>query len=192
MKKIYKSIFVLMAILFIATSAYALESKVVYRENGLAAHASWYDEIPGATVYKDLSVTKTNDATDIYMSTCTYDYVDDIYSCKVGYKYTTEKVASIDKRLNGAKLLPVDITLYDLDTGTEETVSLKAEWTGIGYTTKGSYKFTDKSGNYVSKYSSGSSFRNAVATASINSQSLGTSDYGRLVAFKSTSMTMVK
>lgn len=125
-------------------------------------------------------------------SICTYNIMGDTYSCKAGYKDTTEKVVNIDKKLNSAKLSPVDITLYDWDTGTAETVSLKAEWTGIGDVRKSSYKSMDKYGNYVSKFSSGSSIRDAVATASINGQPFGTSDYGVLIAFKYASMTMVK
>lgn len=183
----------LLAIFSMTMTVEAYEMKTIERNNGLAADAAWYD---GSTdTY--LSVINSNDGTDLYLSTCTYE--NDIYKCKSGYKYTTEKIFDANKKLTGATLSPVDIDLYSYhcdDYGCygdyAETVKLQAKWDGIGDIYKDSYKSMSKSGNYVAKYSSSSSIRNAKATASVINQNLGESTYGTLLAFKSVSMTTIK
>ena len=96
----------------------------------------------------------------------------------------------------GAVLSPIVIDIYNFycdDYGCYEeyagTSKLQAKWTGIGDIYKDSYKSMSKSGNYMAKYSSGTSIRSAKAIASVGSQNLGDSTYGTLFAFKSVSMT---
>ena len=182
-----------LAIFSMAMSVEAYEMKTIERNNGLAAYAEWYDGSTSAY----LSVINNNDGADIYLSICTYG--NDIYTCKDGYKYTTEKIFDGNKKLASAVLSPVDIDLYSYycdEYGCYgeyvETAKLQAKWMGIGDIYKDSYKSMSKSGNYMAKYSSGSSIRNAKAAASVGSQNLGESTYGTLFSFKSVSMTTIK
>ena len=46
MRKIYTLVFALMVLLSVTMSAAALESKTIFRQNGVAAVASWSDETP--------------------------------------------------------------------------------------------------------------------------------------------------
>lgn len=183
----------LLAIFSMVMTVEAYEMKTIERHNGLSADAAWYSE--STSTY--LSVINNDDGTDVYVSICAYE--NDIYKCKNGYKYTTEKIFDANKKLTGAILSPVDIDIYSYycdDYGCYgeyvETVKLQAKWTGIGDIFKGSYKSMSKSGDYMAKYSSSSSYRNAIATASIGDQNLGESTYGTLLAFKSVSMTTIK
>ncbi|KCZ72568.1 hypothetical protein ANME2D_00997 [Candidatus Methanoperedens nitroreducens] len=191
MKKLYALVFALMLLLSTSISAVALESKTIYRQNGAAAYAVWSETAGDVYTDKFLSVTKTNDGTDIYVSICTFSTEGD-YSCKWGYKFTPEAVFDINKKLESATLSTVQVDLYDWYSPAMETVTIQAQWTGTGDATKGSYKVISKYGDYTSKYSDRSTFREATATGSIDDQELGTSDFGAMVNFKSAYMFMKK
>lgn len=86
----------------------------------------------------------------------------------------------------------MQVDLYDWYYYTMETTTIQAQWTGVGDTTKGSYRSISKYGDYISKYSDSSISREATVTGTRNGQDLGTSAYAGLVKFKSVSMYMEK
>ena len=197
MKKLCAIGFIFMVLLSMTMSAAALESKIINRQNGMAAYADWMESTPGGlTTDTYLSATKSNDGTDIYLSICTYDTTS--WSCKSGYKLTQDDVFSINSRLNSASLaVQVDLYQWYCDeyncwnvpagTATIETI-----WTGIGDISKGSYKWMSKSGDYMSKGSDSSSYRDATAKGSIDGSTLGASDFAEMSKFKSVYMSMKK
>ncbi len=191
MKQIYMVVFALLVIFSVTMSAGAFEEKTIYRQNGESAYAEWYEQTPDGSTDKYVNVMKTNDGTDIYVSLCTSD-ISGYYTCKWGYTFTTEDVFTMDKKLGSATLSAINVDVYDWNTPVVETITIQAEWTGTGDAMKGSYKYTSKNGDFVSKYSESSTYREATATGSLNGVELGTSNYGGMVAFKSSSMWMQK
>ena len=192
MKKLVTGLFVLMVLLSLAISAEAFESKSIYRDEGVAAYASWSEYTDGVHTDKFIQATTSNDGTDIYVSIWTYDENTGDWSDKWGYMFTQENVFKINNKLKSATLSPVEIELYDWNMGTVETINIAAQWTCAGDVTESSYKYISKYDDFMSKYSDKSSFREATATGSINDEDLGTSDYGELIKFKSVSMYMEK
>jgi hypothetical protein len=201
MKKIYMVVFALLAIFSVTMSATALEQKTIDRQNGMAAYADWMDTTPeGLTTDTSLSVTQSNDGTDIYISICSYGNEGSNWSCKSGYKFTQDDVFSIDRRLNSANLEVVKIDLYQWncdETGMcwetpDGTANIGANWAGNGKVSKSSYKYTSRSGDFISKYSDSSSMREATVTGSLDGLELGPSNYGGLLIFKDTSIWMQK
>lgn len=192
MKK-YTLGFVLIVLLSMAMSVAALEYKTIYRQQGTSAFAEWIEIEGNLTNYTDLSVTKTEGGSDIWLSICSVDAGFN-YSCKSGYKFTEDNVFDIDNKLTAATLSPVKIDLYDFN-GTVEKVTIKSQWAGIGDVTKGSFKYMSKFGDFIEKFSTSSSFREAKATGSIYNdinKELGTSNYGSMAKFKSASISMKK
>lgn len=200
MKKIYMVVFALLVIFSVTMSATALEQKTMYRQNGMAAYADWMETTPeGLTTDTSLSVTQSNDGTDIYISMCSYDTEGSYWSCKSGYKFTQDNVFSIDKKLDSANLEAVQIDLYQWncdETGCWETpdgtATIEANWAGKGKVSKSSYKYMSRSGDFISKYSDSSTMRDATVSGSLNGLELGPSNYGGLVIFKYTSIWMQK
>ncbi len=184
MKKICTIGYVLMVLLSMTMSATALEFKQKTLNNGDAGFASWSD---GSTT-TSLSVFETQGETDIFVDICTADFS----SCKFGSIFTLENVFDVDKKLNTATLAPVKIDMFDFNTGTVETITIQAQWTGVGDLTKSSFTLKSKSGDFTAKFSDDSVFRDASATGSINSQDLGTSEKAQLIGFKSVSITTIK
>ncbi len=199
MRKIYILASALMVLFSMTLSVEALEQKTIYRQNGMSAYADWMETTPeGLTTDTYLSVTQSNDGTDIYMSICTFDMTGN-GSCKSGYKFTQDNVFSIDKKLDSASLNAVQIDLYQWncdETGCWETpagnANIEATWAGTGGLSKGSYKWMSKYGDYMSKGSDSSTSREAIAQGSINGDDLGTSDFAGMAKFKSVYMDMVK
>lgn len=181
MKKLYVIAFALMVLLSITLSASALQYKQKTLENGGSASATWSDGITNS----DLEVYTSQGQTFFYFTAC------DSVTCKVGSPIGNV-VLDINKQLKTATLSPVQMQLYDYNTGTYEIVTLQAKWTGVGDTTKGSYTTTSKSGDYTSKFSSDTVYRSATATGAINGQDLGTSQTAFMYWFKSVSITTVK
>jgi hypothetical protein len=184
MKKAYTLGFVLMVLFSMTMSAAALDSKTIFRQNGNAADASWSS--PDGSTFTGLSVSKTDDGTDVFV------FISTPTTFKFGFIFTQEDVFDINNKLTTATLSPVKVDLFDLSTGTVETITIQAQWTGFGDLTKSSSKFTSKSGEFVEKFSDSSTIRAATATGSINGQDLGTSDFADLINFKSASITMEK
>jgi len=201
MKKIYMVVFAVLVIFSVTMSATALEQKTIYRQNGMAAYADWMETTPeGLTTDTSLSVTQSNDGTDIYISMCSYGNEGSNWSCKSGYKFTQDDVFSIDKKLNSANLEVVQIDLYQWncdETGMcwetpDGTATIGANWAGKGIVSKSSSKYISKSGDFISKYSDSSSIREATVTGSLDGLELGPSNYGGLVIFKHASISMQK
>ncbi len=193
MRKLYVLALALMVLLSMTLSVEALEQKTINRQSGMTAYADWTETTAeGQTTDTYLSVTESNDGTDIYISICTYDTTG-YYACESGYKFTTEDVFSMDKKLVSASLSGVDIEVYDWNTGAAETLkNVRAEWTGTGDVSTGSFKYTSKYGDYMMKSSSSSSYREAGATGSIDDIDLGVSAYGGMGKFKSADIYMEK
>ncbi len=191
MKQIYRVVFALLVIFSVTMSVEALEEKTIYRQNGESAFAAWYEQTPDGSTDKSVNVMRTDDGTDIYVSICSSD-ANGFYTCKSGYTFTTDDVFTMDKKLGSATLSAISVDVYDWNSPVVETITIQADWTGIGDAVKGSFKTTSKSGDYVSKYSSSSIQREATATGSLNGDELGSSTYGGMVTFKDASMWMVK
>ena len=199
MKKLFTGVFVLMVLLSMAISAEAFDSKSIYRDDGLGASASWYEYNDGVDSGTYIYVTETDDGTDVYVNTWTHDQESDVWTDSWGFLFTTEDVFTVDKKLESATLSIDDFVLttcaYDPEmdyTCTDETVSIKAEWTGKGKVMKSSSKYISKYVDFMSKYSDNTWFREATATGSIGKEELGTSDFAELIKFKSVSMYMEK
>jgi hypothetical protein len=196
MKKLFTGLFVLMVLLSLSISAEAFDSKSIYRTNGMAASASWFENTESVDSGTFINVMETDDGTDIYVDIWTYDKAAEVWSDKWGYLFTQEDVFTIDKKLKSATLVPVDIVLYgydsNTDTSTEETMTIAAQWTGEDDVIKSSSKYIFKYDDFISKYSDNSMFKEATATGSINNDDLGPSDFGELIKFKSVSMDMEK
>ncbi len=191
MKQILRVVFALLVIFSVTMGAEAFEEKTISRQNGESAFAVWYEQTPDGSTEKYVNVMKTNDMTDIYVSICSSD-ISGNYTCKSGYTSTTENVFTIDRKLESAALSAINVDVFDWNNPVAETITIQAEWTGTGDATKGSYKYTSRNGDYVSKYSSSSTMREATATGSLNDIELGASTYGSMVTFKDASMWMVK
>jgi len=199
MRKSYTIIFALIALLSMTMSVQALESKEIVRQNGAYASADWVETNGGITTYAYLSVTETNDGTDIYVSMWTYDEVTGDSSDKYGYMFTEDDVFSIDKKLNSASLSEVEIMVdewyynemgeYTYETG---TMTVGADWIGIGDTSRGSYKSVSRDGEYVFRSTENSLFREATVTGLIDGINLGSQSSASLVKFKTASMNMKK
>lgn len=194
MKKLYTTAFALLVMLSMIMSATALQYKTIYRQNGVSAYADWSETNGDISTYTDLFVTKTDDGTDIYLSICTYNMATYYWSCKSGYKFTTDNVFSMEGKgkLNSASLSEVNIDVYDWEIGTIETLNVKTDWTGTGDVAKGSFKYMSKYGDYMMKGSGSSVYRGATAIGSINGDDLGTSAFAGLSMFKSAYMEMKK
>jgi hypothetical protein len=200
MRKLYTIIFALIVLFSTAVSVEALESKSMARDNGAYAFADWTETNGDVTTYTYLSVTETDDVTDIYVSVWTCNEITGESSDKYGYMCTEDDVFSIDKKLNSASLSKVDIEVsqwYFDETGEyilEETdiFTVQADWTGIGDVSKGSYKYSSRDGDYVFRGSENSLSRGASVIGSINGNDLGSEYYASMVSFKSASMSMEK
>lgn len=193
MKKIYTIVFALMVLLSITMSAAALQSKTIYRQNGLSATADWSEKTNDGIKDTYLNVMNTKDGTDIAVSICTSDATGN-YSCKFGYTSTQENVFNMDTKLVSAALSAVQVDLFDWSNPNPvvETITIKAQWTGVGDITKSSYQSISKFNGIISKYSDSSSIRQATATGSINDQDLGITEYAGLIKFKDASIWMQK
>ncbi len=182
MKKTYTIVFALMVLLAMAMSAEALESKTMTRQSGDSAFASWSTNMS----YAYLSVTETNNGTNIYVYTC------DFSGCRSGIGFTQDDVLTMNKKQETATLSLVNFQLFNYNTGTVETVNIQVQWEGVGDVSKDRYTSTSKSGDFTYKSSSDSIYRAATATGSIGDIDLGTTNYSDLVEFKSATMTMNK
>jgi len=192
MKKLFAGVLMFMVLLSLAISAEAFESKEIIREEGMAAYAVWSEYTDGVYTDKFIQATTSNDGTDIFVYVWTYDENTGVWSDKFGHMFTQEDVFEIDNKLESATLSPVEIEVYDWNTGTVETITIAAQWTGEGDVIKSKSKYISKYDDFMSKYSDNSMFREATATGSINGEDLGTSDFGELIKFKSVSMYMEK
>lgn len=190
MRKLYTMLFTLIVLLSTTMSVEALESKTIERHNGASAYADWTEINGNTTTYTYLSVTETDDGTDIYMSI--YTSGPDYWSGKSGYVFTKDDIFSIDKKLNSASLSEVEMNVHNWDTGETETLNVKADWTGEGDISKGSSTYSSKYNDYRFRSSDSSSYRNASATGSIDNCDLGESSYAGLSKFKSAYMSMEK
>jgi len=198
MRKIFSVTFALIVLLLLATSVQALESKTIQRDNGASASA-WWSKTDGYLITDTyLSATKSNDGTDIYLSTYTWDTTTgETVNDEYGYVFTTDDVFSIDKKLNSASLSEVPVNVYNWSrlnyTREMETVKVTANWTGTGEVQKGSSTYVSTSGDYRFKSASSSNYRTATATGSVNNNDLGQTDNnGDLSTFKSAYIDMEK
>lgn len=192
MRKLYIMCFTLIILLSTAMSVQALESKTIERHNGASASATWTDmngDIEGRDTI--LSVTKTNDGTDIYLNI--YSWGPDYWYEESGYVFTQDDVFEVDNKLNSASLSDVEIDMYNSETGEMMgTLTIRADWIGQGDVSKGSSTYSSRNGDYIWKSSDSSKSRDASATGSINGYDLGISSYAGLYSFKSAYMSMEK
>lgn len=193
MRKAFSVTFALIVLLSLATSVQALESKTIQRDNGASACASWSKTDCNLITDTYLSAVKSDDGTDIYFSTYTWNTTNgETVNDEYGYMFTTDNVFSIDKKLNSASLSEVPINVYNWYTGETKTLKVTADWTGTGEVQKGSYTSVSTSGDYRFKSTSSSTYRTATATGSVNNNDLGQNSYGNLENFKSAYIDMEK
>lgn len=193
MRKVFSVTFALIVLLCLATSAQALHSKTIQRDNGASASASWSQTNGDLITDNYLSVTKSNDGTDLYLDVYTWDASNgNFVDGKSGYMFTKDDVFSIDKKLNSASLSNVDVEVYNWDTGKTEILPVMADWSGIGEVSTGSSSYASTDGDYKFRSTSSSNYRDASATASINNNDLGQSNYGSLNSFKNAYIDMIK
>jgi len=190
MRKIYTMLFTLIVLLSMTMSAEALGSKTIERHSGESAYAGWTEVNGDITTSKYLSVTETNAGTDVYLDI--YTWGPDYWSGESGYMFTKDDVFSIDKKLNSASLSQVDITVNDWNTGEQKTLAVKADWTGKGDVSTGSYTSKSKSGNYVMRTSDSSSYREASVKGIIDNFDIVGDSYASMSKFKSAYMSMEK
>jgi hypothetical protein len=171
-----------------------MESKTIQRDNGASASAWWSNTNGNLITDTYLSATKSDDGTDIYLDSYTWDTTTGYtVNDEHGYLFTTDDVFSIDKKLNSASLYEVPINVYNWYTGEMETVTVTADWIGTGEVQKGSSTYVSTSGDYRFKSASSSSYRTATATGSVNNNDLGQTDNnGGLSTFKSAYINMEK
>ena len=193
MRKVFSVTFALIVLLSMATSVQALESKTIERHNGASAYAGW-TEVNGDVITDTyLDVTETDDGTDIYLGTYTWDSSNGNYlNEQSGYMFTNDDVFSVDKKLNSASLSEVEMEVYNYYTGESETLTVKADWIGKGCISKGSSTYSSRDGDYVWKSSDSSTSREASTTGSINGLDLGVNSYASLSNFKNAYMNMEK
>jgi hypothetical protein len=140
-----------------------------------------------------ISVTKTNDGTDIYVDIYTWNTSDENYWVgKSGYMFTKDNVFSMDKKLNFASLSEIELEAYNWETGEMVPLTINADWTGVGEISKGSFRSSSKDGDYTFKSSDSSSYRTASVTGYINNCDFGANAYADMVKFKSAYMNMEK
>ena len=193
MKKSFVVTFALIVLLSMAMSVQALESKTIERNNGESAFTSWTETNGNMVTDTYLSITKTNDGTDIYVDIYTWDTSDGNYWVeKSGSMFTKDDVFSIDKKLNSASLSEVKLEVYNWDTNEMIPLTVKADWTGVGDVSKGIFRSSSRDGDYTFRSSDSSSYRGASVTGSINNCDFGVNSYGNLVKFKSAYMNMEK
>jgi hypothetical protein len=193
MRKIFSVTFALIVLLSLATSVQALESKTIQRDNGASAWASWSKTDGNLITDTYLSAVKSEDGTDIYFGTYTWDTTTgETVNDEYGYMFTTDDVFSIDKKLNSASLSEVPINVYNWYTGEMKTLKVTADWTGTGEAQRGSSISVSTSGDYRFKSTSSSTYRAATATGSVNNNDLGQNSYGSLENFKSAYIDMEK
>lgn len=190
MRKLCTVLLTLVVLLSTTMSVQALESKSIERCNGTSAYAGWFETNDNVIVYTYLSVTETDDGTDIHVSTSTHG--PDFWSEKSGYLFTKNNVFKVNNKLNSASLSAVKIEVYNWYTGETETLTVKADWIGKGDISGGSSKYSSKNGDYMRKNSESSNSRDASATGNINGYDLGASSYASLSNFKSAYMSMNK
>jgi hypothetical protein len=201
MRKSYTIIFALVVLLSMAMSVEALESKVTERHNGAYASADWVETNDGVTTYTYISVTEADGGTDIYVSMWAYNEMtyESLYDMN-GYTFTEDDVFSIDKKFNSASLSAVDIGVEkwypDYDTGEyvyeTGTVTVEADWTGVGDVSKGSSRYVSRDGDYVFRSTDNSIFRGATVTGLMDGNDLGSQSSASMVKFKTAYMTTEK
>ncbi len=191
MRKSYVMLFALIVLLSTAMSVQAMESKTIERQNGAHAFAAWSETNAGVDdIVTGLSVTETNDGTEIYFDMDIYD--SGSMSHKAGYLFTKDNVFRVDPKLKSASLSEVQIDAYNPDTGEIETLTVQADWIGEGDASTGSYTSSSRNGDYVFKSSESSSYIEGPATGSANGLDFGTCDHAEISLFKSASITMEK
>lgn len=182
MKKLNVLAVAFLVFLSITVNAAALDSKSMTRQDSASAYASWSEGSSNTYLY----VSETNDDTYINVQICGE------FSCTYGDMYTQEDVLDVSRKLNKATLSPVDIIIYDYNTGIYEEITIQAEWTGVGEVFKSSSHSISKFGDMTFKYSDSTQSRDATATGTINGNDLGLSNYAGLYLSKYVSMTMEK
>jgi len=103
------------------------------------------------------------------------------------------------KNLGSASLSEIEVEAYyysydemGICTSGTETLTLKADWTGVGELNERSSKYSVEDGDYTSKVSESYLSRGAKATGSINGINLGDSSYAWLSSSTRTYMSREK
>ncbi len=197
MKKIIALSMTLVVLFAFTGTADALTSKYIYRTNGVSAMADWFTE-GDIMVETVINVFKSKVGTEIMYFHCEGDPNAE-YVCQDGMTTTDQNVFTVNKKLTTASLAPVEFEVwtYTCDEITCEQsgpdmVIVKADWAGTGQLVKGKFMYKDHFGNFMSKFSAGTSMREASATGKVGDTELGLSTYGSIEQFRSMEMFMEK
>jgi uncharacterized protein (UPF0212 family) len=123
-------------------STYAIsQDKIIEQQEEVRAFATWVEGDPATDetcLVTSLSIQKINDenfVVTLRVATIVMDCSEESDALTGGIS-TTEEIFTIDKQLKRASLPPVEIDLCDEDvvecTVPKETVTVQAEWTGVG------------------------------------------------------------
>jgi hypothetical protein len=192
-KKIYAILIAFALLLAIPISAEAAKP-IDQKFEQVNAYANFNSLIGDITTNTYVSVTQDVSGTYVYLSTFSYDNQWNFYSSGSGQEFISNNDAfSMDRKLSSASLtlpkMSIDIWTCDLATGecnyeTKVLRNINVQWTGIGKTDSGIYKY--KSGDGTYKYHSGASYITATAAGSIDSASLGISEYAEMGRYQVT------
>lgn len=197
MKNLYKILLTFVLLLSMAVNVEAFEQKSMTRQSYEYASASWTEVSGNRTIDTSLYLTETDDGTSVYMDI--YTWGPDYWSSKSGSISTKDDIFRMSKNLDSASLSEIEMEVYYWsrdETGTytsgTETLTVKADWVGVGEVSESSYKSVSKYDDYTSKSSESYFSREAVATGSVNNFDLGTSSYAWLSCSEYTYMSMEK
>jgi hypothetical protein len=193
------SIFAVMMTLIIASipSTYAIPGKkVIEQQEETRAFAVWDEGDPATdeTCFETrLGIRNDIDGNFVVtlrVATFVMDCSEES-SALTGGISTTEEIFTIDKHLKSASLPPVEIDLCDEDveecTVPEETVTIEAEWTGVGdiQEIKDKSVFIGPDNVKVIEITE-SSFRDAEVTGTLDGEEPGELDFASLDRFERT------
>lgn len=200
---LFVALFALFNIVTLPKTAHAQAIAFQWRFAGKGADASWEtcaDEYHCS--YKSIYVSETmyrQDGTKFRGTTLsyyesTYDMVNNTSTYKYGFLENPS--FTVNKKLTAvtvAGTVPVTACTYDYNTETETcvdngTVQVSASWNGNGELVRGSSKGHYQSKSFTSVYSFRGSWRQAVATATINGQALGPSSWGSIFNYRDASV----
>lgn len=170
------------------------KDKVIFRDNGSFTYTFWQDETAdGSLSTTSLFVSDSSVGTDVFLSR-SISNPDGTFIDTFGFAFTTEDVLTISKKLDAASLSPIEMEIQtctfvqDSYDCTSDTVTIQADWTGIGDVVKTTSKSNISTPDFKVKFSQTSTFGHGTATASIDDEDLGESIYAELGKFKRVEM----
>jgi len=200
-KAIIGILFVAIALIIGGASA---AKTVVERNNGLSANAGFENVDVGAGIvtYTFVSADAGKEGTFVYIAQDKYDS----YGNYLGYSSGSKMLESGDSFEENKQLKSATLSVQRIEMGTwkcdSETYECnyvitalndtQVSWIGVGNPTVYDDKYTVKNKDYMVKYSSGSTSRNALAIGAADGASFGTMNWAGLYSYKSAVINIEK